>query len=86
MATIWLQVIAGLAGVVTLWLRDYYSAGKVQAREDDKRDEAIEEGRQDIVDGNADAVAARINRLLKEDGGDAGSTGAKDVERRIRAL
>jgi len=62
-AAVILQIMAGLGGLVSLWLRDYYSAESKAARKEDARNEAIQQGRQDIADGNVDAVSTRIDSV-----------------------
>lgn len=92
MTAVWLQAFAGLAGLVSLWLRDYYSAQKVEDRYRDEIDQDIQELRQEVVSGDADAVSARIGRLPTPDGGNAGSasggreSGTADAVRRLGRL
>ena len=63
-----LQILTGLAGIVSLWLKEYYSEENKTARKEKKDDEELQKGRHDIDSGNVDAVVARIDRLLsKED-------------------
>lgn len=53
--------ILSLVGVlVKIW------ADKTPEREQEKRDEHIDQGRQDIVDGNVDAVSKRVDDLLRD--------------------
>lgn len=92
MTAVWLQIIAGLAGLLSLWLRDYYSAAKKDARAKEAADEATQGGRRDLQDGNAGAVAARIDRVLAQDGSDAGGasgqalSGATSTDERLAAF
>lgn len=63
-----LQILTGLAGIVSLWLKEYYSEENKTARKEKKDDEELQKGRHDIDSGNVDAVISRIDRLLsKED-------------------
>lgn len=70
-----LQIVTGLLGILSLWLRDYYSKDKTEKRNEDKKDDLIQKGRQAIVDGNADAVSKRIDKLLSNQLQDSGITG-----------
>ena len=82
-----LQIIAGLGGILTLWLKDYYSPANVAKRKEDAKNEAIQQGRTDLQSGNAGAVAARIDSVCSGSGGSpAGIESAEDVERRISQL
>lgn len=71
----WAAVVSSGLGIVALLLKAYF-AGKPQ-RDERKADEELQQGRKDVVDGNVDAVSARIDRLLKADQGN-GTAGSKD--------
>lgn len=67
----WGAAIGGLFAVVGMLLKAYLA--KAPQRQEESKADAIQEGRQDIVSGDADAVAARIDRVLEQDSGNAGS-------------
>ena len=73
-----LQILTGLAGIVSLWLKDYYSEENKSARKEKENYEEVQQGRIDVETGNVDAVSARIDKLLsKEDSRDAGIKNSK---------
>jgi hypothetical protein len=73
MITVALQVLAGIVGLITLWVKEYNDPAAKQKRAGVAQDEKLQTGRTDIVNGNVDAVSARIDRLLNaKDGGNAG--------------
>ena len=77
------QIVAGVVGLVTLWLREYYSEAAVTRRMRD----ALQVGRNKIVDGDADAVAVRIDGLLVgSDGSSSGIQSDADTAKRINDL
>ncbi|MBU0907747.1 MAG: hypothetical protein KKE05_06345 [Nanoarchaeota archaeon] len=45
-------------------LKAYYDGKK--ERDEKAREEEIQQGRRDLVDGNVDAVSERIDRLLRD--------------------
>jgi hypothetical protein len=58
-------------------------AGKAPERAAD----AIQQGRQDVVDGNSDAVSARIDGMLQGSSDSAtGEPSEEDIQRRIGQL
>lgn len=64
MTVVILQIAAGLIGVLTLMLRQYYT--NAPQREEEKENEEREQGRKDIADGNTYAVQSRLKRLLSK--------------------
>lgn len=62
-----LQILTGLAGIISLWLKEYYSEENKTARKKENEDEEIQKGRNDIESGNVDGVSARIDKLLTEE-------------------
>jgi len=67
--------IAAIFGVIALLLKAYFS-GKPE-RDERKEADAQAQGRKDIVDGNVDAVSARIDGLFEEDNSGAGRKNGK---------
>lgn len=67
-AAVILQIVAGLGGIVSLWLRDYYSAEKKVERKEEAAHEASQELREAIASGDVDYIAGRIDRLRDKDG------------------
>jgi len=53
----------GAALLIILAILKVWIGGK-EKREEKQADEQMQQGRKDIVDGNVDAVSARIDRLL----------------------
>jgi len=85
--TVILQIVAGLGGLLTLWLKEYFSADNVAARKEEAAHEAVQEGRQDLVSGNVAAIESRIDSVCDGSSGSAaGLESAEDVERRISQL
>ena len=80
MTAVILQICVGLAGIVALWMKQYYSAANTAARQKEAEHEAIQTDRQDLVDGNTDAISIRIDSLCSGPGGsgNAGSEGSTD--------
>jgi len=64
MVTVILTVVSGLIGIIALVLKAYYDGKK--ERDEKAREEEIQQGRRDLVDGNVDAVSERIDRLLRD--------------------
>lgn len=62
-----LQILTGLAGIISLWMKEYYSEENKTARKKENGDEELQKGRNDIESGNVDAVSARIDKLLTEE-------------------
>ena len=55
-----------IAALLTLATKLYEAYQRnAPSRETRKRDEEIDQGRKDIVDGNVDAVQSRIDQLLR---------------------
>jgi len=74
MIAVTLQVLAGIVGLITLWVKEYNDPEAKQQRAKEAEDERIQAGRRDLSTGDADAVSARIDRLLSlQNDGDAGS-------------
>ena len=72
----WGPILAGVLAIAGILLKIYVA--KKPARDERKRKDVIQEGRQDIVDGNVGAVESRIDGLLDEAGGsNAGSAGGE---------
>lgn len=81
----WAAVIASVLGIILVALKQW--AANSPAREKEAADEKIQQGRQDIVSGNVDAMQQRIDSV--RDSGNGSFTGcesAEDVERRISKL
>jgi hypothetical protein len=76
MIAIVLQVLAGIVGLITLWVKEYNDPEAKQKRAKEAEDERIQAGRRDLSDGNVDAVSARIDRLLSSQ--DSSNAGSKD--------
>ncbi len=53
----------GAALLIILAILKFWIGGK-EKREEKQADEQMQQGRKDIVDGDTDAVSARIDRLL----------------------
>ena len=73
------SVVAALIGLIVLVVELYRESSP--ERKADKREEEILQGRQDIVDGDADAVQRRLDQLLRDDADircHAGSEDRKD--------
>ncbi len=68
--------IAGILGFISVLL-NLWMAGQ-EKRDEKTREEEIQQGRRDIVDGNVDAVQQRIDRLLTKSSSDP--AGSKDGE------
>jgi hypothetical protein len=62
-----LQVLTGLVGLVSLWLREYYSQERKDARKEEKAHEASQELRKAVADRDIDYLASRIDRLRDKD-------------------
>lgn len=80
----WGPIITGLLSIVALifkWWLD--SAPK---RDQEAADEATQQGRADIADGNSDAVNDRIDRLLSGQSDTEGQHGTEDLSGRIADL
>lgn len=78
----WAAVISGALTIIALLLKAYLNRDK-----NDEQTEAIQEKRQDIVDGDVAAIESRIDELLTNaDGSAAGIESAEDAERRIGNL
>ena len=77
-----LTAVISLIGVlVKLWID-----GKPK-REEEKASDKLQQGRQDIVQGNTDAIEQRIDQLCGGSGGSApGVQSPEDFTRRISAL
>ena len=82
----WAAVIASVLGIILVALKQW--AANSPAREKEAANEKIQQGRQDIVSGNVDAMQQRIDGLLNDtnSNSDAGIKGAEDAQRRISQL
>lgn len=60
----WAAVVSALAGLL-LYLLKRYDERKPD-RDNEARNDHIQQGRKDIADGNAAAVSERIDRLLTD--------------------
>lgn len=82
----WAAVIASVLGIILVALKQW--AANSPAREKEAADEKIQHGRQDISNGNVDAVQQRIDGLLNDTNGNsnAGVESAEDAHRRISKL
>lgn len=83
-SAITLQIVTGLIGLFTLWLRDYLANSKARDYEDKQKVRDI------VVSGNATDVASVIDRLLSaerlQNSAAAGEPSAEDVEGRLGKL
>lgn len=79
----WAPVIATILGIV-LWGLKRYAAKKAETDANEKQ----QQGRQDIVSGNVDAVQSRIDSVCSgaENNSNAGVKSAEDAQRRISRL
>jgi hypothetical protein len=66
-AAVILQIIAGIGGIVSLWLRDYYSQEKKAARKEEAEHEASQDLRKAVADRDIEFLASRIDRLRGKD-------------------
>lgn len=55
-----LSIIGGIIALIVLVMQKWESKEQKEKR----RNEEIQQGRKDIVDGNTDAVTARVDKLL----------------------
>jgi hypothetical protein len=74
--------IAAIAGVIAVLLKSYLA--KEPQRDEARHEKEIQQGRQDILDGNADDVESRIDRLSSPANSDTG--GISDDEATSRRL
>lgn len=89
MTAVILQIIVGLLALVKAWADHHESAEAVAER----RADAIQLGRENIINCDADAVSARIDRVLSQAAGDnaggkggAAPAGTGSTEQRLAAL
>lgn len=80
----WAATLTAVLSILAVLLKAWQKGQP--ARQQEKTDEANQQGRQDLQNGNRDAVAERIDRVLSVQanapgGGDAGSSSATDEER-----
>ena len=61
----WAAAVAALLGVVGILLKMYIANAPYRAME--KTYDEIEKGRQDIANGDSDAVSSRIDKLLTQE-------------------
>lgn len=81
----WAAVISAALGIAALVLKAWLE--KAPKREQEKRNDEIQEGRQDIATGNADAVSARIDSVCGQRSGDTPILGNdEDTARRIAKI
>ena len=88
-----LQVLTGLVGLISLWVKEYQSPAAMAKRVEEERNAEIQTGRGDLVTGNVDAVTARIAVVCDSassgaagSASDPGATGANLTDSRLRAL
>ena len=72
----WMAAITAILSIIAILLEAW--AKNSPTREKEEKDDAIEQGRRDLSEGNVDAVAARIDRLLRSE--DDRAAGRKDSE------
>jgi hypothetical protein len=80
----WGAAIASVLGIILLVLKQW-QAGKPK-RSQEQRDEATQNGRDDIGNNDAVAIDDRIDRLLIATGNPAGQPGGEVTAERIRAV
>jgi len=81
----WGAVIAGLVTIAGLLVKAWLASSPQRAKE--ASDDKVQQGRNDIVDGNVGAVSQRIDGLCKDSGNsNAGIPSTEDFERRLRKL
>lgn len=80
----WGAAIASLLGIILLVLKQWQANQPKRVKE--AADEATQQGRADIANGNADAVSGRIDRLLSGQGDTAGQPGGEVTTERISAV
>ncbi len=80
----WGAAIASLLGIILLVLKQWQANQPKRVKE--AADEATQQGRADIANGNADAVSGRIDRLLSGQGDTAGQSGSEITAERIRTV
>jgi hypothetical protein len=74
--------IAAIAGVIAVLLKAYLA--KEPQRDEARHEKEIQQGRQDILDGDADAISRRVDRLPSPANSDTG--GIADDEATSRRL
>jgi hypothetical protein len=83
-----MEWIAGALAIIGLLIKAYLAGAPARAKED--VDDAIQQGRADIANGNADAISVRIDSVPAIQTGPPGNTAgvgsAEDIERRIGQL
>lgn len=81
----WGAALSTLAAIVLLLLREYVSRKPQQIEE--QNNDAIQEGRQDIADGNVSAVNDRIDKLLSQTTDNSSKpTGSEVTAERINSI
>lgn len=85
MAGGWAAAITAVFSVIALLLEAWAQNAPQRKKED--RDEAIQNGRVDIADGDAQSVSARVDRVLTETTGDPARLGSdEDTARRLAEI
>ena len=82
----WAAVMAGLVTIAGLLLKQWLTNSP--ARKKEAADEAIQDSRQALIDGDVAAIEHRIDSLLQAGGGNSSARieSATDAERRISEL
>lgn len=82
----WAAVVASVLGIILVALKQW--AANSPAREKEAADEKIQQGRQDIQNGNIDVIEQRIDGLLNNTTGNSNAReqSSEDINRRISKL
>jgi hypothetical protein len=80
----WGAAVAAVFGLL-LYILKRYDAGK-PGRDSEARDEAIQQGRRDILDSNVAAVNDRIDRLLDQSDHTPGQSSGPVTSGRLSAV
>ena len=76
------QIVIGVLGLISLWLKDYYSQGGKDKRSGKK----TQEGRNELLDGDVSAVESRVDRVCSQSSSNAGSKSDEDIARELSAV
>jgi len=76
------QIVIGVLGLISLWLKDYYSQGGKDKRSGKK----TQEGRNELLDGDVSAVESRVDRVCSQSSSNAGSKSDEDIARQLSTL
>lgn len=80
----WAAVVSAVFGLL-LYVLKRYDAGQPQ-RDREAADDANQQGRKDIADGNAAAVSGRIDRLLSQPDSATGKPSSEVTAGRLSAI